>query len=110
MKKYNRTHLFVALTIIASLTLTSLAAHAQNGNARSNRGQAVLTINVNLVHPVQLPRMQHQNPDSIVTYNVPTEKPDMDVIEDTQPLSTTVSRQGAKSEGAVLKTLTIVAH
>ena len=110
MKKYNRTHLFVALTIIALLTLTSLPANAQNGNARSNRGQAALTISVNLVHPVLLPRTQHQNPDIIVTYNVPTEKPDMDVIEDTQPLSTTVSRQGAKSEGAVLKTLTIVAH
>ena len=110
MKKYNRTHLFVALTIIALLTLTSLPANAQNGNIKGNRATAVLTVNVNLVHPVQLPRTQHQNPDSIVTYNVPTEKPDLDVTEETQVLSVAVSGQGAKSEGAILKTLTIVAH
>src|SRR5262249_6594921 len=110
MNKYNRTHLFVVLAVIASFTLASLPAHAQNGNTKSNRAHAVLTVNVNLVHPVQLPRAQRQNHDSIVTYNMPTVKPDLDVTEDIQLLSVAVSGKSAKGEGAVLKTLTIVAH
>ena len=110
MNKYNRTHPLVVLTIIALLALASLPVNAQNGNTKSNRGSAVLTINVNLVHPVQLPPMQRQNPESLVTYNLPAEGPDLDVIEETQLLSAAVGGKSAKSEGAVLKTLTIVIH
>jgi len=109
MNKYNRTHLLL-LTIIALPALGSLPANAQNGNTKSNRAQAVLTVNVNLVPTVQMPRAQRQNPDNMVMYNVPTAKPDLDVIEDTRPLSVAVGGNSAKSEGAVLKTLTIVVH
>ena len=109
MNKYNRTHL-VVLTVLALLTLASLPANAQNGNTKSNRAAAVLTIKVNLVPTVQLPRMQHQNPESPVTYNLPAERPDLDVIEETRLLSAAVSGKSAKGEGAVLKTLTIVVH
>src|SRR5215471_3210879 len=109
MNKYNRTHL-VVLTVLALLTLASLPANAQNGNTKTNRAAAVLTIKVNLVPTVQLPRMQRQNPESPVTYNLPAERPDLDVIEDTRPLSVAVGGNSAKSEGAVLKTLTIVVH
>jgi len=110
MNKYNRTHPLVVLTIIALLAPASLPANAQNGNTKTNRAAAVLTINVNLVPTVQMPRVRINHPESVVTYNVPTQKPDMDVIEETRLLSAAVSGKSAKGEGAVLKTLTIVVH
>ena len=111
MDKYPRTRLGPWLAISFFFVFATLPALAQNGNNMKNGGQAALHIRVNVVRPVSLPPVTHgPSHDDVVTYNVSTAKPDVEVKEEIRPLFGTALGQSGGGEGAVLKTLTVVVH
>ena len=111
MDKYPRTHPGLWLTISFLFVFVSLPALAQNGSVRNNNQQAALHIRVNVVRSVSLPPVTYGHPhNDAVTYNVSTAKPDVEVKEEIRPLFGTALGQSGGSEGAVLKTLTVVVH
>lgn len=113
MDKDPRTRRGVVLIIAVLFALTSLPAAAQASNTRSNKGQAVLQIRVNIVPalmslppPVE-PKIPLNGP---VSYQVPTMNSGMEMTEEVHPLFTQSAGETGRGEGAILKTLTIVLH
>lgn len=109
MNKYPRTHLGLLLTTLVLLVfLAVLPLVAQNGTTRSNSSPAVLHIRINVVQTVRTPPPpRHDHAGGMVTYNVSTEKSDMDVREEIRALPAAAGK-GTNGDGAILKTLTIV--
>ena len=106
-RKQHSTHML----LISLVFLASLPALAQNGNTKSDRAPAVLNIKVNVVPTVALPPVQQAAPaTNAVTYNFSTVKPGVEVREEIRPLPGSAVGQSGNSEGAILKTLTIVPH
>jgi preprotein translocase subunit Sec61beta len=95
-----------ALALLA--ILSALPASAQNGTPGGRSAQAVLHIRINIVPVVQLPRAQEKQQAGIVSYNLPVDRPTVDVIENVRVLPRSVVGSGAAVGSVVLKTLTIV--
>ena len=111
MFKRPRQHLSTYVLVISLLLLVAVPALAQNGNTKSNSAQAALSIKVNVVQTVALPPVRQAAPESnAVTWNFSTVKPDVEVREEVRPLPRSAVGQSSNSEGAILKTLTIVPH
>ena len=95
----------VALTLFC--VLANLSASAQNGTSRSTGAQATLHIRINVVPALMAPPPPQEPPRPLlngVSYNISTAKSNVDVIEETRPLS-----DGAGGrQGAILKTVTVV--
>ena len=89
---------------------TSLSASAQNAPGGNHSAQAVLHIRVNIVPTVMTP-LPPTEPNRLlpttVTYNVPTAKSNVEMIEETRSLPP-ASTKAIGSQGAVLQTVTIV--
>jgi hypothetical protein len=104
MESYPRTHLRFVLAIVALVFMAALPASAQ-----SNSAQAVLHIRINIVPVVMAPPAPEpiKPLSSGIAYNVPTSKSNVEVIEQTRPLSAPGS---SGFQGAVLRTVTIVAR
>ena len=109
MDKYPRTlRCLLLLTIFTLLVPADVPAQAKDGNTHSDRAQAVLHIRVNVVETVRTPPpRRHDHDDDMVTYNVSTERSDMDVREEIRALPAAAGKR-TNGDGAVLKTLTIV--
>jgi hypothetical protein len=93
-----------------TLLLFSLCASAQNGAAGSNSSQAVLQIRVNVVSTVMAPPLPSEPKLSLkttVAYDIPGAKSNVEMIEETR---TFVAPGSDQPQGAVLKTVTIVAR
>ena len=87
--------------------LSGLSASAQNGTSRSNGAQAVLHIRINVVPVLMAPPPPPQPPLSAVnsvSYNISTTKSNVEITEETRPLSVGVGG----GQGAILKTVTVV--
>jgi hypothetical protein len=100
------------LKIAASLALFSLLASlsASAQSARGNSGQAVLHIRINIV-PVLMapPSVEPSRPlTTAIAYNIPTSKSNVEMIEESRPLSASAFGRAVGPEKAVLRTLTIV--
>ena len=111
MTKYPRSHRSTQLLLISLLFFASVPALAQNGNTKSNSAPAALNIKVNVVPTVALPPVRQAAPaTNAVTYSFSIVKPDVEVREEIRLLPGSAVGQSINSEGAILKTLTIVPH
>ena len=115
MDEYPRMRLYRFPTMMALIVLANVPAMPQNGNARSNSGQAVLRLSVNVASTLLLqpvapshPLNNHPLNNNVVLFNVPAAGPNVEVKEEVHPLSALAVL--GRAEGAVLKTTTVVVH
>jgi hypothetical protein len=85
-----------------------LPASAQNGTPGGRNPQPVLHLRINVVHVVHLPHDPEKQEAGIVSYNLPVDRPTVDVIENVRVLPRSVVGSGTAVGSVVLKTLTIV--
>ena len=96
-----------AVALALFCVVSSLSASAQNGTSRSNGAQAALHIRINVVPVLMAPPPQPQlqlSAVNSVSYNISTTKSNVEIIEETRPLSQGVGG----GQGAILKTVTVV--
>jgi hypothetical protein len=86
------------------------AASAQKGKKNRRNADAVLHLNVYVVPVVMAPRPVQNISSGIVTYNVPMNRPSVEMTETTTLLPGSLVGSSGSGSGAVvvLKTLTIV--
>lgn len=111
MTQRPRSHLSIYVLVFLLFLFLDFPVLAQNGNTKSNRAQAALTIQVNVVPTIALPPARQAAPaNNAVTYNFSTVNGNVEVREEIRPLPGSAVGQSVNGEGAILKTLTIVPH
>lgn len=103
-----RKFLKIAAALVLFSWLATLSAAPQS--ASSNGGRAVLHIRINVVPVLRAPPSVDPNRPlaTTIAFNVSTSKSNVEIIEETRPLSASAFGRAFGPEGAVLKTLTIV--
>lgn len=111
MTQRPRSHLSIYVLVFLLFLFLDFPVLAQNGNTKSNRAQAALTIQVNVVPTIALPPVRQAAPaNNAVTYTFSTVNGNVEVREEIRPLPGSAVGQSVNGEGAILKTLTIVPH
>jgi hypothetical protein len=93
--------------VIFCLSLIAGSASAQNGQAGSNRSQAILTIQVNVAPIVVSPQVQTANAQATaITYDIPTARAKFSVTEKIQ--EHLVTAPSGQIQHQVVKIITVV--